>query len=192
MLENVLKSSSIRVKITVKSLISAGLIAAAALLPLLMHAAAGATGGSQWLPMYLPVIIGGCLLGGVFGAVVGIGSPLASYFISQAILGSPMPVAAKLPYMISELAVFGLIAGLFSKKISAKPLMAFPAVLAAQIVGKLFNAAVNATVMAINGGGAYASLWTSIQKGLPGLYVQALLVPLIIIVLSKAVKRDAA
>lgn len=192
MLENVLKRRGAAVRMTVKSVIAAGLIAAAALLPLLVHALAGATGGATWLPMYLPVLIGGCLLGLGFGAVVGVCSPLASYFVSQAILGSPMPVAAKLPYMIVELAVFGLVAGLFSKKIATKPLFAFPAVLSAQIIGKLVGAGIAAAAMAIRGTAGYHTLWAPIQMGLPGLCMQAVLVPLIIIVLNKVLKNDAA
>lgn len=138
MLENVLKSNNIAVKITVKSLVSAGLVVAAALLPLLVHSVAGASGGATWLPMYLPVLVGGCLLGGVFGATIGACSPVASYFISQAVLGAAMPSAIKLPYMIIELTVFGLVSGLFAKKITQRPFVAFPAVFAAQIADRPF------------------------------------------------------
>ncbi|NCU31663.1 MAG: hypothetical protein EOM23_01720 [Candidatus Moranbacteria bacterium] len=181
MLENVLKNSSIQVKITVKSLISAGLVVAAALLPLLVHAVAGASGGATWLPMYLPVIVGGCLLGSVFGGAIGACSPVASYFISQAVLGAAMPAEVKLPYMILELTVFGLVAGLFAKKIAQQPLIAFFAVLIAQIAGKAVNLIVHAAVIAASGQGQYSSLITSIQKGLPGLCLQIVLVPLIIL-----------
>ena len=53
---------SLRLKITVKTLVSLAIVALAVLLPQLVHLAAGAQGGMQWLPMYLPVLLGGCLL----------------------------------------------------------------------------------------------------------------------------------
>ena len=67
MLENALtkKGYSLKLKITIKSLVSLGIIALAVALPQIVHAILGAPGGVQWLPMYLPVLLGGCLLGSV-------------------------------------------------------------------------------------------------------------------------------
>ncbi len=63
MIENILvrKNVSLKLKITVKSLISVGIVALAVILPQLVHLAAGQAGGVQWLPMYLPVLIGSML-----------------------------------------------------------------------------------------------------------------------------------
>lgn len=60
MIESVLvkHNAKIGTKITVKSLISVGVVALAVLLPQLVHLVAGASGGVQWLPMYLPVLLG--------------------------------------------------------------------------------------------------------------------------------------
>ena len=65
MFENALsmKDLSHGTKITYKALVSVGLIALAVILPQLIHLALGQPGGVKWLPMYLPVLIGGCLLG---------------------------------------------------------------------------------------------------------------------------------
>lgn len=46
-------------KIACKTLLSAGLIALAVVLPQIIHLALGQPGGVKWLPMYLPVLIGG-------------------------------------------------------------------------------------------------------------------------------------
>ena len=137
MIENVLvrKNISLKVKITVKSLISVGIVAIAVILPQLIHLAAGQAGGIQWLPMYLPVLLGGCLLGWTWGLGLGIASPIVSFLITLT-TGNPMPAAARLPFMIVELAVFAAVSGLFSKKISTNGWMAFPAVLLAQIAGR--------------------------------------------------------
>ena len=124
-----------KVKIIVKSLILAGIVALAVILSQLVHLIAGQPGGVQWLPMYLPVLIGGCLLGWAWGLGVGIASPVVSFLITLA-FGEPMPALARLPFMMAELAVFAAVSGLFSKKIVANGWMAFPAVLLAQVSGR--------------------------------------------------------
>ena len=58
-----MRNLSVRKKITYQTLVSAGLIALAVILPQLVHLSLGQPGGVKWLPMYLPVLIGGCLLG---------------------------------------------------------------------------------------------------------------------------------
>ena len=80
-------------KIACKTLLSAGLIALAVVLPQIMHLALGQPGGVKWLPMYLPVLIGGCLLGTKWGFAVGVLSPMVSFMITL-IMGNPMPMAA--------------------------------------------------------------------------------------------------
>ena len=61
MIETVLakKEVSFNFAVTVKALVAAGVVLLAALLPQLVHLALGASGGAAWLPMYLPVLIGG-------------------------------------------------------------------------------------------------------------------------------------
>lgn len=84
MIDNVLSGKKTSVKLTVKSVISLGVVALAVLLPQLVHLAAGPAGGMTWLPMYLPVLLGGCLLGWRWGLGVGILSPLASFAVTSA------------------------------------------------------------------------------------------------------------
>lgn len=184
------RSASLRVKITCKTLVSLGLIALAVALPQLVHLALGQPGGVQFLPMYLPVLIGGCLLGARWAVAVGALSPVVSFLLTS-LAGNPMPALPRLPFMIAELTVFALVAGLFSKKIAQNGLWAFPAVIAAQIAGRavflgavaLFQGVVPFTVPMI---------WSQILAGLPGLAIQAVLVPLVIIALRAVLVRDKA
>lgn len=184
------RSASLRVKITCKTLVSLGLIALAVALPQLVHLALGQPGGVQFLPMYLPALIGGCLLGARWAVAVGALSPVVSFLLTS-LAGNPMPALPRLPFMIAELTVFALVAGLFSKKITQNGLWAFPAVIAAQIAGRavflgavaLFQGAAPFTVPMI---------WPQILAGLPGLAIQAVLVPLVIIALRAVLVRDKA
>ncbi len=177
MIEQVLarRNAALRVKITVKTLISLGVIALAVILPQLIHLALGAPGGMQWLPMYLPILLGGCLLGSIWGLGVGILSPLVSFAITS-LLGNPMPALARLPYMIAELAVFGAVSGLFSQRIAQNGWMAFPAVLLAQVAGRLTFLAIAAVFQSVSPLSAEV-VWSQIQTGLLGMVLQAVLVP---------------
>jgi len=190
MLENALtmRNVSAGTKITCKTLVSAGLIALAVILPQIVHMALGQPGGIRWLPMYLPVLIGGCLLGTEWGLAVGILSPLASFLVTTA-MGSPMPMAARLPFMMLELAVFAAVSGLFTKKVAANGMWAFPAVILAQICGRaVFLGAIAVTQSFTQF--TSAMIWGQIKTGFIGLAVQAVLVPLIIIGLRALLIKD--
>lgn len=190
MFENALtiRNVSYGTKITYKTLVSAGLIALAVILPQLVHLALGQPGGVQWLPMYLPVLIGGCLLGAKWGLAVGALSPLVSFLITSA-MGNPMPMAARLPFMMAELAVFAFVSGMFTKKISDKGLWAFPAVILAQVTGRAAFLGLIALTQSFTQF-TVPMIWSQIQTGFIGLAVQAVLVPVIIIVLRKLMVKN--
>lgn len=192
MIENALRSRQVSFKlgITVKALISAGIVALAVLLPQLAHLALGEQAGMRFLPMYLPVLLGGCLLGWQWGLGIGLLSPLVSYLITAA-AGSPMPALARLPFMMAELAVFAVVCGVFSDKIARNGLMAFPAVLLAQLGGRsvfLLSAAVFSGVSPLNA----AMVWSQIQTGFAGLLIQAVLAPVIIIGLKALMDKSGS
>lgn len=190
MLENALtlRNFSLGKKITCKTIVSAGLIALAVVLPQLVHLALGAPGGVQWLPMYLPVLIGGCLLGTKWGIAVGVLSPMISFIITSA-MGTPMPMAARLPFMMAELAVFAAVSGLFSKKIAENGFWAFAAVIAAQLSGRLAFLGLVALFQSVTPF-TPEMIWSQIQTGFVGLGVQAVFVPIIIIALRSLLIKE--
>lgn len=192
MIENALRSRQVSFKlgITVKALISAGTVALAVLLPQLAHLALGEQAGMRFLPMYLPVLLGGCLLGWQWGLGIGLLSPLVSYLITSA-AGAPMPALARMPFMMAELAVFAVVCGVFSDKIAKNGLMAFPAVLLAQLGGRsvfLLSAAAFSGVSPLNA----AMVWSQIQTGFAGLLIQAVLAPVIIIGLKALTDKSGS
>ena len=168
MIENILarKGISLKIRLTVKSLVSAGVIILAVMLPQLVHLAAGPSGGMTWLPMYLPVLLGGCLLGTWWGLGVGILSPLVSFAVTSA-MGSAMPAAARLPFMTAELAVFAAVSGLFSAKISENGWMAFPAVLLAAVSGRAVFLLLTAIFQSV-APFTVSVVWSQIQSGFIG------------------------
>lgn len=190
MFENalIMNNVSYKTKVTYKTLISAGLVGLAVLLPQLVHITVGQSGGITWLPMYMPILIGGCLLGAKWGMAIGMLSPIMSFIITSA-MGNPMPIAVRMPFMIAELAVFAIVSGLFTKKISDNGLWAFPAVILSQLTGRtvflglvaVFNSIVPFTP---------AIIWSQIKTGFIGLFAQAIIVPLVIIGLRKVLLRE--
>lgn len=190
MIENVLtlKNASVKVKVTVKTLVSLGVIALAVILPQIFHLAVGGTSGMTYLPMYLPVLIGGCLLGAWWGLGVGVASPVVSFLITLA-FGNPMPALARLPFMAVELAAMAAITGAFSGAIAKNGWMAFPAVLLALVGGRLLFlglVAVFRTVSALS----VAVVWAQIRTGLVGLVLWAVVAPFIVMSLRKLILKD--
>ena len=191
MLENVMtrKNATVQKRVTLNALLSVGLIALAVILPQIVHLALGQLGGVQLLPMYLPVLIGSCLLGWKWALAVGVLSPVVSFAITS-LMGSAMPALPRLPFMMAELAVFALVSGLFSKKIDHNGFWAFPAVIIAQLAGR----AVFLGLVAIFQNVAPFTpdmIWSQIRAGWLGLVIQAILVPLLIIAIRAIlVKND--
>ena len=190
MLENILtlKKYSHKTKLTVKSIVAVSLVALAVVLPQIVHLAAGQAGGVTWLPMYLPVLLAGCLLGTSWGLAGGVASPLVSFALTS-LWGSAMPAAARLPFMIAELAVFAAVSGLFSKNIFKNGLFAFAATALAIVCGR---AVFMLSVIVFQSVAPFtpALVWSQIQSGLAGAAAQAVLVPLVVMAVRRLMLKD--
>lgn len=169
--------------VPVKLAISAFVVALAVALPQIFHLIVGKPAGVKFLPMYIPVLIGGCLLGPAFGILVGLLSPITSFIITS-LVSSPMPALERLPLMMVELSVLAFVSGLFSKKIVSNGLYAFIASISSfiacravylglvAIFGKYLNNNVGAAI-------------NQIKAGYPGAIVLVLAVPILILILKK-------
>ncbi|MBQ7991022.1 MAG: hypothetical protein IJ251_08260 [Oscillospiraceae bacterium] len=185
MLETALRAkgfTSRKIFIT-RAAVSALLVACAVALPQLIHLIAGQPGGVKWLPMYLPVLIGGCLLGTKWGIVTGVASPLISFLITS-LGGAPMPAAERVPFMMAELAVFAAVSGLFSKKIAENGLWAFPAVICAGLSGRLFFLGLSVIFDRFTSFTPEMIL-NQIMTGGIGLLLQFVLVPVIVMIVRR-------
>lgn len=175
-------------RITYKALMSVATVALAVITPQLVHSLFGNTGGIKWLPMYYPVLIGGCILGSKYGSVIGFISPIVSYIITTQV-GNAMPSATRLPYMMVELTVFATVSGCFTKKITKSALWAFPAVIMSQIIGRCAFAGMAAILqkyvpLSLN------TVLGQIKVGLPGQILQLVLAPIIIILVRKQLIKE--
>ncbi len=183
MIDSILKAHGLaKAKgLTLKAALSALLVVMAVALPQIVHIYAGAAGGMTYLPMYLPVILGGLLLGWKWGLGIGLLSPIVSFLITSA-TGNAMPALARLPYMVFELAVFAGVSGAFSKPSAKNPLFAFAGALAAVVLGRLsFLAA--AYIFESVGGLSGSLIWSQILQSWPGMLISVVGLPLLSLLL---------
>ncbi len=80
------------------------LLALGVVLPVVFHAMP--FGGRIFLPMHIPVLLAGLILGPVSGLIVGVGSPIMSGFITG------RPTVFYMVPMVFELGTYGLLTGL--------------------------------------------------------------------------------
>ncbi len=166
-----------KLSVKVQSLYALGAIIAAVALPQLFHVIGAVSGvgtalGETFLPMHLPIILAGLLAGPYVGAVAGVCAPMISFLLTG------MPAAAMLPFMMLELCVYGLSAGLLSR--ANMPTIA--KVVIVQIAGRAVRAlAILAAVYLFRSTAIpVAVIWNSIIAGLFGLALQWALIPLIV------------
>lgn len=167
-----------RPKLSVKAQTMAAIVAimAAVVVPQIFHVVGSVTGmgtalGETFLPMHLPILLVGLLAGPYAGLAAGAFGPVASYALTG------MPGLAMLPFMILELSIYGLSAGLLRNV--KMPTIAKVAV--SQIAGRAVRAV--AILLSVYGFGVTgvktAVIWKSIQTGLFGLILQWAFIPLI-------------
>lgn len=163
-----------------KTVIAAMCIAIGIILPMAFHSIPKA--GQVFLPMHIPVLLCGLLCGPLYGLVCGILAPLLSSLLTG------MPPAAFLPSMLCELAVYGLVAGILYKVIKTKSRQAdlFLSLIGAMLCGRVVAGILNALIF--NAGKYSLQIWVtgSFVTSLPGIIIQIVVIPLIIIALQKA------
>lgn len=158
---------------TLAALAAAGMAVA---LPHLTHALGAFFGmgtglGELLLPMHLPVMLAGFVAGPLAGGATGLLAPIINHVLSG------MPLASLLPFMVIELFVYGVAAGI-SKGLS---LPVWPKVILVQVGGRAVRAAaILFSFYLLQGKVAPAVIWTSITAGWMGILLQwAVLPPLV-------------
>ena len=149
-------------------------------LPLAFHSIPNA--GRVFLPMHIPVLLCGLAFGFPYGLACGIVTPLLSSLITG------MPPAAMLPAMLCELAVYGLAASLLMRFVRVKNPYAklYIALAGAMLSGRVVLGLVNALLFQVGHYTLQAWLAASFVTALPGIAIQAVLIPAIVFGLRKA------
>ena len=164
-----------------KLCVAALLLAIGIVLPQTLHLLGGRVSGSVLLPMHLPVFVAGMLLGARYGVAIGIATPIASFFITG------MPGFARLPFMVIELAAYGLVSGL----LGCRRINVYVALIAAQICGRIAYGCAHFAALGLFGMNVrpLAAVSAAFVAGLPGIAIQLVLVPAIVVFARKRIKR---
>ncbi|MGI5919569.1 MAG: ECF transporter S component [Christensenellales bacterium] len=142
--------------------------------------------GQMFLPMHLPVLLCGFICGWPWGLAVGFIAPL----IRSVIFAMP-PMFPTAVAMAFELAAYGLLTGLFYKLFPKRAGYIYAALLLAMIGGRIVWSLVSFVLYGIKG---TVFTWEMLIGGavlnaLPGIAIQIVLVPLILIALQLTRKK---
>lgn len=148
----------------------------------------GSAAGMVFLPMHIPVLMAGLFVGPMCGLAAGVVSPVLSCLLT----GMPAPV--KLPFMLAELVGYGFFSGLFSWLLEKNGKHGagwiYPALVGAQAAGRGINAlAILAAAHLLHVEQvSVLSVWTAFVAGLPGIVIQLIFIPPLVMVLKKTIK----
>lgn len=162
-----------------KTVLAAMCVALGVALPITMHGIPNA--GSVLLPMHIPVLLCGLLCGGGYGLACGVLTPI----LSAAVTGMPGP--AYLPSMVCELAVYGLAAGVLISLVRthSRVLNIYTSLVGAMLIGRIAYGAVNALIFSFGDYSVGVWLTASFVTALPGIAVQLIVLPTIVLALDK-------
>lgn len=138
--------------------------------------------GSMLCPMHIPALLCGFFCGWPWGLMVGIVAPL----LRSVTFGMPpmFPVAICMAF---ELATYGAVAGALYQRLPKKKSSIYVALLVAMVVGRLVWGAAQFVCMGLNPAAfGFAAFWSgAVATAIPGIIVQIILIPLLVMALEK-------
>ncbi len=163
-----------------KKLTTAGMLLGLGILLPLATAHGLGLPGNVLLPMHIPVLLCGLLCGPYWGLLCGLLLPALNCVLTGMPVAYPM-----LPIMTAEIALYGLVSGLLFHRTPLSRLRwgVYPALLGAMVAGRMAYGAVFALLFALNDSLKALSVWGAIVTGLPGIVVQLLIIPAVVIAL---------
>ena len=137
--------------------------------------------GAKLCPMHIPVLLCGFICGPLWGGAVGVIAPL----FRSLTLGMP-PLFPTAFCMAFELMAYGITAGLMHKLLPKKKPFVYCSLIISMIVGRLIWGAVMFISVGVSGGSFTFSAFLAgaIINAIPGIIVQIVLVPLLVIILE--------
>ena len=149
-------------------------------IPRIFHLLIGSSAGVTFLPMHLMVLIAALTFGITSASVVAGSSVIFSYLLTG------MPAIDRMPYMLIELLIYGILLGLFNKRFNS-----YVSLVVTMIIGRILYAGVlyiSVNLLGFNGYGI--SVMQSVISGVPGIIIQLLAVPFLAMVVKKGIKLD--
>ena len=145
--------------------------------------------GAMLAPMHIPVLLCGFLCGWPWGLAVGALAPLTRSLI----LGMPKLFPSAV-CMCFELAVYGAVAGLLYRLLPRKKGYIYVALLGAMVAGRLVWGAAMWVALGLTGGSftLAAFMAGAITNAVPGIVLQIVLIPVLVMVLERSAATQRA
>lgn len=138
--------------------------------------------GAMLCPMHIPVLLCGFICSWKWGLAVGVAAPLL-----RSVIFTMPPMFPTAVCMAFELAVYGLVSGLMHKILPKKAVYIYVALLISMIAGRIVWGIAMFTCMGISGGmfSFSAFIAGAVTNAIPGIVVQLILIPVIVVLLHK-------
>lgn len=142
--------------------------------------------GTVLLPMHIPVLLCGFVCGPVYGGVCGLVLPVLNSFLTGMPTMYPM-----MPIMAGELLTYGVMSGLLYGKTKLKKVKfgIYPALLGAMVSGRVVYGLIFQLLLLVSGQLKALTVGAAIITGVPGILIQFLLLPPVILALRYRRKR---
>ena len=138
--------------------------------------------GSMLCPMHIPALLCGFFCGWPWGLMVGFVAPL----LRSVTFGMPpmFPVAICMAF---ELAAYGAISGALYQKLPKKKSSIYVALLVAMVLGRIVWGAAQFVCLGLSGSAfTMSAFWAgAVTSAIPGIIVQIVLIPLLVMALEK-------
>lgn len=164
-------------KLTKELTLSGLFIAIGLVLPVLFHSIGA---GTMFLPMHIPVLIAGFCVSLPFAAAVGILTPV----LSSLFTGMP-PAFPVLPFMVFELLTYAVVANLLYRKFKWNVYVALSCSMVAGRVVSAIVVWVLVSFFTVKLPSPIIFLLGSVVDGIPGIIIQIVLIPPVILLLNK-------
>lgn len=145
--------------------------------------------GKMLCPMHIPVMLCGYICGWPYGLIVGFITPL----LRGTLFGMPA-IFPNATCMAFELAAYGVVTGLLSKKMHKDMKSLYASLICAMLIGRVVWGLVSAVVYTMMGAGFTWKLFFmgGFVNAIPGILIQLILIPALVNRLYAAGVADAA
>ena len=138
--------------------------------------------GSMLCPMHIPALLCGFFCGWPWGVAVGLIAPV----LRSVLFGMPpmFPVAICMSF---ELAAYGAVSGWLYAKLPKKKISIYGALLSAMVIGRLVWGAARFICTGLDASAfGISAFWAgAVATAIPGIIVQIVLIPLLVMALEK-------
>ncbi len=142
--------------------------------------------GDMLCPMHIPVILCGFVCGAPWGLVAGLVSPILRSLIMTMPVMYPTAIG-----MAFELATYGFVAGLLYEKLPKKKPYIYVSLISAMVIGRIVWGISRIVMLGFDFTKfGWAAFWAgAVGNAIPGIIVQIILIPVIVMSVEKIRKE---